>query len=156
MAPSGRVTVVEHVTDLPCPPAVAFEAVNSPEIAPVIDPAVRVWRPDRSPIGVGTRFTIRGRMGWFPIRGTSEAVTWEPPNLSEFRSVSVTWPVRIHARHHFQDTGASTTRYTWRMTFIEVSPLGRPLVAFATRRFRRAMAEQSVALAAYVGATPTP
>ena len=67
-----RTRIVEKTTVLPAPPAEAFAAVNSPEIAPLIDPAVRMWKPDSDPIGVGTRFTIRGQLGIIPIRGVSE------------------------------------------------------------------------------------
>ena len=77
-----RTTIVERTTVLPAPPANAFAAVNSPEIAPVIDPAVRMWKPDSDPIGVGARFTIRGQLGIIPIRGTSETTTWNPPHLA--------------------------------------------------------------------------
>lgn len=66
----GRTTVVDRTTVIPSPPDVVFAAVMSPDTAPLIDPGVREWRPDAEPIGVGTRFSIRGRLGVLPIRGT--------------------------------------------------------------------------------------
>ena len=69
-----RMTVVDRTTVIPSPPDVVFAAVMSPDTAPLIDPGVREWRPDTEPIGVGTRFSIRGRLGALPIRGTSVGV----------------------------------------------------------------------------------
>jgi hypothetical protein len=51
-----------------------FAVVNSPETAHLIDPAVREWSADTRPIGIGTCFTIRGRLGIVPIRGKSVAI----------------------------------------------------------------------------------
>ena len=76
-----------------------FAVVMSPETAQLIDPAVRVWQADVRPIDLGTRFTIRGRLGVVPIRGTSEVTIWDPPQLAEFRSIAPTWPFRMTARH---------------------------------------------------------
>ena len=145
-----RTTIVERTTVLPAPPANAFAAVNSPEIAPVIDPAVRMWKPDSDPIGVGTRFTIRGQLGIIPIRGTSETTTWNPPHLATYRSVSPTWPFRITAEHRFDPEGTNRTRYTWTITFHEANVVARPLIALAARLFRRATANQANALTAYL------
>lgn len=145
-----RTTIVEKTTVLPAPPAEAFAAVNSPEIAPVIDPAVRMWKPDSDPIGVGTRFTIRGQLGIIPIRGVSETTTWDPPHLATYRSVSPTWPFLMTAEHRFDPEGTDRTRYTWTITFHEANAVARPLIALAARLFRRATANQADALTAYL------
>ncbi len=145
-----RATVVARTTRLPARPASAFAAVNSPEIAPFIDPAVRLWQPDTDPIGVGTRFAIRGKLGIIPIRGTSEAITWDPPHLAVYRSVSPTWPFRMTAEHRFEPDGDNHTMYTWAITFHEVNVIGRPLIALAAKLFPRSLANQAEALTAYL------
>lgn len=151
---AARTTTIQRTTALPRPPATVFAVVCSPETASLIDPAVREWSADVRPIGVGTRFTIRGRLGSIPIRAKSEVVTWEPPSLAEFRSVAPTWPFRMTARHRFDEGAAGGTSYTWAITFHEVSVVGRPLLAFAARRFERALEAQAVALARYLAARP--
>jgi hypothetical protein len=152
---ADRTTVVDRTTMIPSSPAVVFATVMSPETAPLIDPGVREWRPDAEPIGVGTRFTIRGRLGVLPIRGTSEAVRWEPPLLAEFRSV-VTWPAQMTAQHRFEPRADGGTNYTWSISFHEVSIVGRPLVALAARLFARNLANQADALTSYLRAMPPP
>ena len=136
---------VERTAVLPGPPVGAWEAVMSPEIAPLIDPAVREWRPDRTPVDVGTRFTIRARLGILPIRGTSEVTRWEPPRTAHFASVSGSGPMRMIATHTFAPAGADTT-YTWRIEF------RGPWVAVAlgARLFGRAIEVQQRTLAAYL------
>jgi hypothetical protein len=121
----------------------------SPEIAPIIDPAVREWRPDREPIDVGTRFTIRGRVGLLPIRGTSECIRWEPCEIAVFHSVQGSGPLQITATHSFQP-GADGTRYTWRMDFDGPAPLA----AGSAWLFTRAIARQQRTLAAYLDDRP--
>jgi len=94
-----------RTTLLPGSPESAWNAVMSPDVAPKIDPAVKQWTPDTEPIDVGTRFTIRGRLGIVPIRGVSEAVQWEPPNVAAFVSVQGSRPLRIVATHRFETSG---------------------------------------------------
>lgn len=127
-----------------------FAVVNSPETAHLIDPAVREWSADTRPIGVGTRFTIRGRLGIVPIRGASQVVIWDPPTRSEFRSVTPTWPFRTTASHRFEARAGGGTEYTWSISFAEASIVARPIVAILTRLFRRAFAAQSDALEHYL------
>jgi hypothetical protein len=117
----------------------------SPEIAPIIDPSVREWRPDRDPIDVGTRFTIRGRLGIVPIRGVSETMRWEPPRTATFVSVKGSRPLRVTATHTFEPSG-DRTRYTWCIEF--AGPL--PLVVLAARLFRPAIDRQQQTLCAYL------
>lgn len=138
-----RTMTIEQTTTLTSPPSMVFAIVMSPEAAPLIDPAVREWRADSRPIGVGTRFTIRGRLGWVPIRGTSEVVMWEPPIVGEFRSIAPTWPFRMTARHRFEKVANGGTEYTWSISFHEVNVVTRPLVALAAWLFRRALAAQA-------------
>ena len=145
-----RTTTISRTTTLTSPPATVFAVVNSPETAPLIDPAVREWRADSRPIGVGTRFAIRGRLGPVPIRGTSEAVTWDPPTLAEYRSVAPTWPFRMTAQHRFDAHPDGGTEYTWTISFHEVNVIARPLIAVAARLFKDALAAQAEALALYL------
>jgi hypothetical protein len=141
---------MQRTTILATGPATVFAVVNSPETAHLIDPAVRVWSADRRPIGVGTRFAIRGRLGRIPIRGTSHVTVWDPPTLAEYRSISPTWPVRMTARHQFEQRADGSTAYTWSISFEEASILAAPLVAILSRLFRRALAAQADALATYL------
>lgn len=150
-----RTTTIDRTTILPHPPTLVFAVVNSPDTAPQIDPAVRIWRADTRPIGVGTRFTIRGRQGIVPIRATSEAITWDPPTLSEYRSVSLTWPFRMIARHRFLERPDGGTDYTWSIDFVEVSVIARPLIPIAAKLFSRAFAAQAEALTSYLADYPT-
>jgi len=148
-----RMTVVDRTTVIPSPPDAVFAAVMSPDTAPLIDPGVREWRPDAEPIGVGTRFSIRGRLGVLPIRGTSETVRWEPPLLAEFRS-TVTWPAQMTAQHRFEPRADGGTNYTWSITFREVSIISRPLIALTARLFARNLANQADALTRYLRSVP--
>ncbi len=145
-----RTTTIEQTTTLMSPPPLVFAVVMSPETAPLIDPAVREWRADSRPIGVGTRFSIRGRLGWVPIRATSEVVGWEPPTVGEFRSVAPTWPFRMTARHRFEEVADGGTEYTWSISFHEVNVVARPLIDVASRMFRRALAAQADMLIAHL------
>lgn len=142
-------TVVSKDTWLPQPPEQVFNAVMSPEIAPLIDPGVRVWQPDLRPIGVGTRFTIRGRFQWLPVRGLSEVTLWEPPTRGEFRSVKPTWPMHLEAAHVFEpDRGG--THYTWTVTFHHGNALGRAISGFAARLLERTIEDQHRTLTAWL------
>lgn len=70
------------------------DAVNSPATAPIIDPSVTSWTPDRLPIAVGTRFAIRGRLGSPPHqghqRGDDLGTSTDPgtAGLAVYRSIS--------------------------------------------------------------------
>ena len=143
-------TTIDHTTILMSPPATVFAVVNSPETAPLIDPAVREWKADSRPIGVGTRFAIRGRLGAVPIRGRSQVVAWDPPTFAEFRSVAPTWPFRMTAQHRFGRRADGGTDYSWTISFHEVSIIARPLVAVAARLFARALTAQAEALTRYL------
>ena len=137
--------IAERTTLLPGRPDAAWAALMSPDVAPIIDPSVREWRPDREPIGVGTRFTIRGRLGLLPIRGTSEVVRWEPHELAIFQSVQGSGPLQITATHALEPLDEGT-RYTWRMEFEGPAPLG----AMSAWLFRRAIERQQRTLATYL------
>jgi ligand-binding SRPBCC domain-containing protein len=145
-----RTTTIERTTAIASPPEMVFAVVNSPETAARIDPAVRVWSPDRRPIGVGTQFSIRGRLGRLPIRGTSEVTVWDPPTCAEFRSVAPRYPFRMTAQHRFEARPDGGTDYTWTISFHEVSVIARPFMVVAARRFRPALESQAAALVAYL------
>lgn len=149
---ADRTRIIERTTLLAAAPSEVFEAVNSEETAPLIDPACRVWRPDTDPVAVGTHFTIRGRLGIVPIRGVSEVVRWEPPDLASYRSVRPVWPFRMEAEHRFGvvDADPEQTRYTWTVRFYEVNRIARPLIAIAVRLLTRAMSAQADALSSYL------
>jgi uncharacterized protein YndB with AHSA1/START domain len=135
---------------LAAPPARVFEALTSPDIVPLVDPSVRAWVPDTLPIGVGTRFSIRGRIGHLPFRATSEVSAWDPPRHAAFRAVRPAWPLAITADHRCAgDAGGAggTTRYTW--TIAITGP--RPAVALAALVFERVQGRQATALHAHLG-----
>ena len=129
---------------LPGAPEAAWHAIMAPEIAPIIDPGVRVWQPDSDPPAVGTRYAIRGRLGGVPFRATSEVVIWELNRRAVFRNVKPSWPLRMVATHTLEPL-ESTTRYTWR---VDVS--GPPPARLIAWLLQRSMAAQSTALAAYL------
>ena len=149
-----RTRTIDRRTTFASPPATVFAVVNSPETGPLIDPAVREWKADSRPISVGTRFKIRGRQGAVPIRATSEVATWEPPTLAEYRSVSLTWPFRMTARHQFDANTEDGTDYTWTISFDEVNVIARPLIAIAARLFKQALSAQAEALTKYLRELP--
>lgn len=138
-----RTTTIEQTTRLARPAELVFAVVMSPETATLIDPAVREWRADSRPIDVGTRFNIRGHLGWVPIRATSEVILWEPPTIGEFRSITPRWPFQMTARHRFEEAATDRTDYTWSISFHEVNVVARPLIALAARLFRRAISAQA-------------
>ncbi len=144
-----RPIVAERTTVLPAPPGRVFDAVNSPTTAPVIDPSVTSWTPDTDPIGVGTRFDIRGHLGRLPIRGRSVVTAWDPPSRSEFRSLSPSRPFRMVAIHRFESDGSDRTRYTWRIEFVPTLPGGRLVARLAARIFDCALEAQGDRLTAY-------
>ncbi|MFI0527908.1 MAG: SRPBCC family protein [Ilumatobacteraceae bacterium] len=147
---------VQRTVHLPHSVSSVFDAVNSPATAPIIDPSVTSWTPDRLPIAVGTRFAIRGHLGSLPIRGTSEVTTWSPPTdpgtagLAVYRSISPKL-ARITAIHSFEPEGEGT-QYTWRLEF-ERSVLPSVLIRWLAGRFERAIAAQHSALRAHLAAT---
>jgi len=149
-----RATTIDRTTTLTSGPELVFAVVMSPETAPLIDPAVREWRADSRPIGVGTRFTIRGRLGVLPIRATSEVVTWNPPVLAAFASRAPTWPFHMTAHHRFEEHSNGGTEYTWTISFHEVNVIARPMIAVASRLFRRAMLAQAQRLTTYLEQRP--
>lgn len=144
---SGAVSThtAERTTMLPGGPADAWHAVMTPDIAPLIDPGVRSWQPDTEPTGVGTRCAIRGRLGGVPFRATSEVLTWELNRRAVFRNVRPAWPLRIVGTHTFEPVGAET-RYTWRIDVSGPPPASRLIASL----FRRSIAAQATALAAYL------
>jgi len=145
-----RTTTIDRTTALSSPPPLVFAVVNSPETAPLIDPACSEWRADVRPIGVGTRFSIRGRLGPVPFRATSEVTEWDPPRYAAFRSVAPTWPFRMTAQHRFEERTDDGTDYTWSISFHEMHIIARPLVALSRRLFRQAFVAQAAALADYL------
>jgi hypothetical protein len=149
-----RTTTIDRSTTLHSPPSLVFAVVMSPDTARLIDPAVREWRADTRPIGMGTRFSIRGRLGRLPIRGTSEVIGWDPPTFAEFRSVAPTWPFCMTARHRFNEHSGGGTDYTWTISFHERSIVARPLIAIGTRLFKQALAAQADALTHYLDERP--
>lgn len=145
--------VVERTVDLPHPRREVFAAVMSPEIAPLIDPAVREWTPDRRPIGVGTRFTIRGRFQWLPIRATSAVTAWEPPASATFEAVRPQWPTRLEATHRFEPSELGT-KYTGTSTIHHRGLIGRLAARLVARLLDRTIADQHRTLAAWLAQNP--
>ena len=143
--------VVSRTTVLPVAPDAVWHAVMSPEIAPIIDPSVREWQPDREPVGVGTRFSIRGRLGVVPIRGTSEVVRWEPPTVATFESVTGSGPLQMTATHTCEAVDGGTS-YSWQVTL--TGPW--PVVVLGAWLFSGALEKQSRALASYLARPPAP
>ena len=142
----SRTRTVRRTTVVAAPPSRVFEALTSPEVVPLVDPSVRSWVPHSEPVGVGTRFSIRGRMGRLPFRATSEVTAWDPPGHAAFRAVRPAWPLTIAADHRCDGgDGEGPTTYTWTITLTGPGPA----VALAARLFRGVQARQAAALGAH-------
>jgi hypothetical protein len=149
-----RTTVVSRSVLLAHPVRSVFEAVNDPRTAPSVDPAVRRWEPDRLPIDVGTRFEIRGRLQWLPIRGRSVVVVWDPPHLAVYESVRPRWPIAMRATHRFQPA-ADGTRYTWESTIRGRGAIGAAASALLAPLLERTIADQQRTLAGWLDDQPS-
>ena len=74
---------------LPYSVSSVFDAVNSPATAPIIDPSVTLWTPDRLPIAVGTRITA---IHSFEPEGEGTQYTWRLEfERSVLPSVLIRW-----------------------------------------------------------------
>ena len=105
------------------PAEYAFAFLADPSTAPVIDPAVREYRPDSLPMRHGTRNLIRFRMWGIPVRVTSVVREWEQGRRMVMENVKPSWPVRAVATHSFAPDGEACT-YTWAMEFRCSGPIG--------------------------------
>jgi hypothetical protein len=134
---------------LPVPAPFAFAFLADPSTAPVIDPAVREYRPDRLPMDVGTRNLIRLRMWGIPLRVVSVVLEWEQGHRMVMENVKPRRPVTVTATHTFEPDGDACT-YTWAMAFEAHGILGR-LLGPRVARFMQANAKaQQVRLRAAV------
>jgi hypothetical protein len=137
-----QTTTVARSIDLRHPADRVFDAVNSPRIAPLIDPGVRRWQPDSEPIGVGTRFEIRGKLQWLPIRGQSVVEVWEPPRAAVYESVRPRRPISVNTAHLFDPLPDGGTRYTWETLIRHPGRLGRLFARIAAPLLERSIADQ--------------
>ena len=137
----GDLGFAEHIR-LPVPAAFAFDFLADPATAPVIDPAVREYRPDELPMRVGTRNLIRFRMWGLPVRAVSVVREWEPGRRMVMEGIEPTRPIRALATHTFEPDGDGCT-YTWAMTFEAIGLVGRALgPRFARFMHQNAKAQQ--------------
>jgi hypothetical protein len=119
------------------PAAFAFAYLADPATARVIDPAIREYRPDAVPMGVGTRTAVRMRMWGVPVRAVSVVTEWEPGRRMVMASERPSRPVRVTATHRFEALDDDRCRYTWVVAVTPTAPLGS-LAARAFARFMRA------------------
>lgn len=138
----GEMGFAERIR-LSVPAEVAFDFLADPSTAPIIDPAVREYRPDQVPMRVGTRNLIRFRMWGLPVRAVSVVREWEPGRRMVMENVQPERPIRAVATHTFDPDGDGCT-YTWAMTFAPRGLLG-PAVGSLFARFmhRNAVAQQA-------------
>jgi hypothetical protein len=128
-------------TELDVPAAYAFDFLADPSTATIIDPAIREYRPDTLPMGVGTRNVLRMRVWGFPARSESIVEAWEPGALMQFVSTRPTRPVRVRAVHRFEPIADERCRYTWTIVVEPTVPGGRGLARIVSR-FLAANAER--------------
>ena len=121
------------------PAEYAFAFLADPSTAPVIDPAVREYKPDSLPMREGTRNLIRFRMWGLPMHVVSVVREWEPGRRMVLENVKPSRPVRAIATHSFTPDGEGCT-YTWSMEFQSSGPLGT-LVGTVFARFMRSNAK---------------
>src|SRR5215207_7092851 len=93
--------------------------------APVIDPAVREYRPDTVPMAVGTRTLVRLRLWGLPLRAPSVVTAWEPGRHMAMASERPSRPVRVLATHEFAARPGDRCRYTWSVTVQARGRVGR-------------------------------
>jgi hypothetical protein len=122
-------------TVLEVPAAFAFGFLADPSTATIIDPAIREYRPDTLPMGVGTRNVMRMRVWGVPARAESIVEAWEPGVLMQFVSTRPTRPARVRAVHRFEPLGDERCRYTWTITIEPTVPGGRPIGRLVSRFF---------------------
>jgi hypothetical protein len=113
----------------------AFAYLADPSTARVIDPAIREYRPDTTPMHEGTRNLIRMRMWGLPVRATSVVREWEPGRRMVMENIKPSRPVRAVATHSFMPDGDAACTYTWTVDVIPSGPFG----ALAARAFARFM-----------------
>lgn len=118
----------------------AFDFLADPATARVIDPAIREYRPDSLPMGVGTRTEVRFRMWGVPVRAVSVVRAWEPGARMVMVGERPARPVRVTATHRFEPLGDDRCRYTWEVLCEPTGPLGSVAAALFAR-FMRANAE---------------
>ena len=117
-------------TTIKAPPTFVFDFLADPTTAPLIDPAIREYRPDQLPMRVGTRNLIRMRIWGLPVRAESLVTEWVAGRRMVMEGVKPKHPVKVSAVHTFEDDG-DDCRYTWTMEVEATGLLGR-LIA---RRF---------------------
>jgi hypothetical protein len=131
---------VAESVELDVPAQWAFDFLADPTTATVIDPAIREYRPDALPMGLGTRTTIRMRMWGLPLRAVSVVQEWEPGVRMEMANERPARPVRIVARHRFAPApapaGAERCTYTWEIDVVPTVRFAAP-VAHLMARFLR-------------------
>ena len=134
---------------LAVPPPVAFEYLADPGTATVIDPMIVHYRPDRVPMGVGTRVDLRVRTLGVAVSLASEVVVWEPAQRMVFRSTAPARPIDIVAEHRFEADPLGT-RYTWSAVATPNTPGGglvaRLTIAFLSRNAARQQARLKAVL----------
>ena len=134
---------------LSVPAPFAFAFLADPSTAPVIDPAVREYRPDHLPMGVGTRNLIRLHMWGIPLRVVSVVRDWEEGHRMVMENVKPRRPVTVTATHSFEPDGDACT-YTWAMAFEAHGILGRLLGPHVARFMQENAKAQQVRLRAAV------
>jgi hypothetical protein len=124
------------------PAGYAFDFLADPSTATVIDPAVREYTPDTSPMRVGTRNRIRLRIWGFPVRAVSIVEAWEPGHRMVMVSERPARPVRVSATHRFDPLGPERCRYTWQVDLVATMPLGSLAARLLCRALRANVAAQ--------------
>jgi hypothetical protein len=131
---------VAATIEMGVPASYAFDFLADPSTAVVIDPAVREYRPDALPMGLGTRTAVRFRMWGVPVRARSVVTAWEPGVRMAMESERPARPVRVVAHHDFAPTGSASCAYTWQIEVVPTGPFGS-LAARLLARFLRSNAD---------------
>jgi hypothetical protein len=120
---------------LDVPAEYAFDFLADPSTAILIDPMIREYRPDASPMDVGTRNVIRLRVWGLPLRSQSVVTAWEPGVLMRMESTRPSRPVKVSAEHRFEAVGDEQCHYTWTITCEPTMPGGGPVARLFGRFF---------------------
>jgi Polyketide cyclase / dehydrase and lipid transport len=122
--------------DMAVPLQFAFDFLADPSTASVIDPAVREYRPDTTPMALGTRNHIRFKMWGLPLTVTSLVTAWEPGSRMMLENVKPSRPTRAIATHSFEPAD-SGCRHTWSMEMVRTGVDGGLLGRLFCRVMRR-------------------
>jgi hypothetical protein len=131
--------ITEHI-DAPVTPEVAFDSLADFTTTADWDPGIAAAeRLDSGPIGLGSRFEVRSKIGLLTVPLVYEITRYERPDRLVLTTVGTFHRGEDDVRFEARSDGG--TGVTWRAMFAVRGPLGRlidPGLAIAFRRVGKA------------------